>query len=138
VQRYWLAAALAYNLRHEECYELVAKQQQIDPQPFYAKMMLFLQHALQGQSEKIEAILTDDFVQTAWRDLQYSSLVATYYAMLDQKDNALKWLTNSVDRGFINYPFLAKYDPFLSECSEYAPIQKLLRRVKREWENFKV
>jgi disulfide oxidoreductase YuzD len=33
--------------------------------------------------------------------------------LLDKRKDTLDWLENAVDRGFINYPFLAEKDPFL-------------------------
>ena len=40
--------------------------------------------------------------------------------------------------GFINYPFLNEYDPFLENIRREERFKKLMKRVKHEWENFEV
>ena len=48
----------------------------------------------------------------------------------------LEMLEVAVDQGFINYPFLAKYDDFLEPVRHDPRGQVLLARVRREWETF--
>jgi hypothetical protein len=50
----------------------------------------------------------------------------------------LDWLENAVDRGFICYPFLNEYDPFLERIRGEERFRQLMKRVKREWEEFEV
>jgi hypothetical protein len=40
--------------------------------------------------------------------------------------------------GAINYPFLATLDPWLANIRGDARFQKLMERVKYEWEHFEV
>ena len=51
---------------------------------------------------------------------------------------SLDWLENSVDLGFINYPFLNEYDPFLESIRGEKRFKELMKRVKYEWEHFDV
>jgi hypothetical protein len=39
------------------------------------------------------------------------------FAMINKKSDALNWLENSVDHGFVNYPFINDYDPLLKNIS---------------------
>jgi len=48
----------------------------------------------------------------------------------------LDWLDNAVNRGFINYPYLNEYDPYLASIRGEARFKKLMERVKSEWERF--
>jgi hypothetical protein len=57
---------------------------------------------------------------------------------LGEMDKALYWLENTVNCGFINYPFMAEIDPFLENIRGEERFKKLLERVKYEWENFEV
>ena len=77
-----------------------------------------------------------------WQQLEeislYSFYLADFYAMLDEREQALDWLENAVNRGFINYPYLSEYDPFLAKLRGDPRFQKLMVRVKGEWERFEV
>jgi non-specific serine/threonine protein kinase len=64
--------------------------------------------------------------------------IAASFALINEKDKSLEWLENAVDRGFINYPFLNEYDPFLENIRGEPRFKKLMERVKHEWENFEV
>ena len=64
--------------------------------------------------------------------------MAITFALLDERRRAPDWLENTVDRGFINYPFLAEKDPFLANLRGEEQFNKLMERVKKEWEEFEV
>jgi hypothetical protein len=49
---------------------------------------------------------------------------------------ALHWLAIAVDRGFINYPFLGRHDPFIARLRSQPRFQKLLETVRDRWEKF--
>ena len=55
-------------------------------------------------------------------------------ALLDEKDEAFDWLEHAVGKGFINYPFLAQHDPFLTNLRKDKKFSKLMEKVKAEWE----
>jgi hypothetical protein len=104
----------------------------------WTQLSHFLKLALQGDKERILQLLTDDFLETTRRDLQYSYHIATFYSIIEQTDTAIKWLENSVNQGFINYPFMDAIDPFLENVRSEPRFKKLLEKVKHEWENFEV
>jgi non-specific serine/threonine protein kinase len=108
------------------------------PDIFFTRLAVFLQHALQGEKEKALALINDEFTAAARVDWQYSSLMAGGYALLQEKDQALDWLENAINRGFINYPFIAKHDPFLENLRGDERFEKLLAKAKAAWENFEV
>jgi non-specific serine/threonine protein kinase len=108
----------------------------IAPEHFYTQMGLFLKYALKGEKEKIQNLLTKDFKNFSKRDPQWSHGVAFFYSLLGQKEDALDWLEKAVNRGFINYPFLNEYTPFLKNIRGEERFKKLMERVKYEWENF--
>jgi hypothetical protein len=51
-------------------------------------------------------------------------------------DRALHWLAMAVDRGFINYPFLAQHDPFFQRLRSEPRFQTLMETVRHRWESF--
>jgi hypothetical protein len=50
----------------------------------------------------------------------------------------LDWLQNAVNLGHINYFFFAEKDIFLANLRGDPDFEQLMRRVKREWEEFEV
>jgi len=52
--------------------------------------------------------------------------------------DAMEWLEHSVNLGFINYPYLNEYCVFLKSIRSEERFEKLMVRVKYEWENFEV
>lgn len=63
-------------------------------------------------------------------------LLAQAYALCGQASLAIVWLGRAVERGFINYPFLAQHDPLLAPIREEPGFQAILRDVERRWERF--
>jgi len=53
-------------------------------------------------------------------------------------EESVFWLEKAMKRGFINYPFLSKIDPFIAKIRDDSRIQKILAQIKTEWENFEV
>ena len=51
-------------------------------------------------------------------------------------DRAIHWLSIAVDRGFINYPYLAHHDPFLKTVRTDSRFQELVATVRERWEKF--
>ena len=51
-------------------------------------------------------------------------------------DRALDWLAIAIDRGFINYPFLAQHDPFFATLRSDPRFQELMETVRDRWERF--
>jgi hypothetical protein len=57
------------------------------------------------------------------------------YALAGHPVEALDWLEHAVDSGFVNHPFLAR-DQLLDSVRGTERFEKLMERVKREWEAF--
>jgi hypothetical protein len=66
----------------------------------------------------------------------FPRLLAQGFAMTGLPDRAIQWLRISVDRGFINYPFLARHDPFFTSLRSDPRFQELLEIVRQRCERF--
>ncbi len=132
------AVILIYNNEIDEAITIIDQNAKTDPGNVVAKLGLILKYAIQGDEEKVFREMTPDFKKTCQRDLGFSHHISGIFAMLDVKDEALNWLENAVNFGFINYPFLNEYDPFLKNIRGEERFKKLMERVKYEWENFEV
>jgi TolB-like protein len=133
---FWYALGLASNQRFEEACSLVDEHSQRESEDWALRRALILCSAIEGETREMDALLSPEFTKTMKRDPQYSWQIASFYALAGEKVKALDWLENAVDRGFINYPFLAEYDPFLESIRNEDRFQRLMERVRYEWEHF--
>jgi hypothetical protein len=83
-------------------------------------------------------LFTEEFKQIGWNDFGLPLFIADFYALIDEREESIKWLERSVYWGFINYPFLSEIDPFLKNIRREEQFMKLLKNVKYAWENFKI
>ena len=108
---------------------------------------LVLGSGLMGRAAAFDLLRHDDTKELILADIDESNLksVADFLndsrvktVVLDAKDEALNWLEHAINIGFINYPFLNEYDPFLENIRGEKRFKKLMERVKYEWEHFEV
>ncbi len=71
-------------------------------------------------------------------DETFSWVLSECYSLLEEKEEALDWLENAANLGFINYPFLSKVDPYLENLRGEDRFKRLMEKVKNEWEHFEV
>jgi len=130
---------LAYTLRIEEAYSILFKLVKDDPKNYWFQMVYGLVSELKGQTSELLSSLQDPAFNTwASRDFSYSYYMADIYALLGEKEKAFEWVEHAVSIGYINYPFLNIYDPFLANIRGEESFRKLMERVKYEWEHFEV
>ena len=135
---WFYAWSLTFAGRNEEAYALIDQLEEKASGTVYASLGLFTKYALLGKrKEALEAVTPQ--LQTAAKGVEYLSRdMAHGYALIDEKEKALDWLENAVDRGFIAYSFLNSHDPFLENIRGEERFEKLMERVKYEWEIFEV
>jgi TolB-like protein/thioredoxin-like negative regulator of GroEL len=66
----------------------------------------------------------------------FPRMLAQAYALAAMPDEAMACLRVAVDRGFINYPFLANHDPFFDRIRTLPAFQELLAAVRDRWQAF--
>ncbi|MDH3215420.1 MAG: protein kinase [Candidatus Krumholzibacteria bacterium] len=127
---------LACQDRFEEAYPVLDFVAQEASEDFFRSISSFLKHALQKNRGRALQSVTNELNRTAKNDLQYSAHMAECYSLIGEKDKAIKWLTNAVNKGFINHPFLASIDPFFKNLRGGERFNRLMQDVKRKWETF--
>lgn len=63
-------------------------------------------------------------------------LLSQAYALCGQNGLAIVWLGRAVERGFINYPYMANHDPLWAPIRDEPGFQAILRDVRQRWEQF--
>jgi len=130
------AGLLASCSRFDEARDLIRGNVRADLEDISTRLTLLLEGALDGDSSRFREIMTEDFRRTARRDPQWSYFVAGIHAFAGLKQEALDWLSNAVDRGYINYPFIAEQDPALASIRGEPRFRDIAARAKHEWEHF--
>jgi len=130
------ALVLAYNKKSIEAFSIIEQAAKDSLNNVFSKIALLLKFGLLKDREQVLQIMTPDFLKTCQRDAAFSYDIAIILALLGEKNEALDWLENAVNRGFINFPLLAEKDPWLADLRGDERFQKLMERVKYEWEHF--
>ncbi len=104
----------------------------------YGSISGFLSRALQGDARGAGAQVTPQLEQAAFWTEFLAFFLAQGYALIGRRDEALRWLRAAIARGLINYPLLAKEDPFLESLRGDPEFDALMRDVRRRWEAFQL
>jgi len=135
---FWLAHILARAQNHKEFYEVADHLLEGDEKDIIADFIRFLRSTYEKDKKNALKVLTEKLKIFGWQDPECVWLMASCFALIDERDQALKWLERAIERGWINYPLFTKIDPFLENIRQEPEFKKLMERVKYEWENFEV
>ncbi len=131
--RYWYVLALIYDHQLDEALALIEQHTSEFTDSVFVRQELLLKWALQRNKAEAVRVLTPDFVRACKRDADVSRVIGAAMALLDEKEEALDWLQNAVDRGFLNYSFLEK-DPLFETLRGAERFKKIIGQAKREIE----
>ena len=101
-----------------------------------ARIAFFLAFALAGKHGEAQAVLTPQVEAAARATDVFARFLAHGFALAGMAERAMRWLEVAVDRGFINYPFLARHDPVFRLLRSEARFKRLLEVVRDRWERF--
>ena len=136
--RFAYAFTLALNGRHDDAYSLIDLLVKDAPRTFPGRLGALFKYALQGDEAGAKQATNEQFLADARWDEAASCWLADCYALIGHAEEAIKWLENAMRQGFINYPFLAEYDPFLVNIRSEDSFKRLMVTVKDRWEQFEV
>lgn len=63
----------------------------------------------------------------------YARHAAEAWAFAGNPARAAHWLDRAVDLGFVNWPYLARYSPFLGPLADDPALKPVLDKAKRRW-----
>jgi DNA-binding SARP family transcriptional activator/TolB-like protein/tetratricopeptide (TPR) repeat protein len=129
------ATVLIWSQRFDEARETLEILSAKAPSSPLAQFNPLIFHALAGRKASALAAVTPQLAAMAASYEITSWQMGAYHAMVGANDVAIDWLERAVGRGFINYPMLAEYDPFLKRLRGEPRFTRLLDEVKREWES---
>ncbi len=136
--RWAYGVVLAWALHTDEACIILEQIVKDTPNITFGQYASFLLNALRENTEEACRVITPE-IASSWKgQLQIAYLVASIYSMMGKTDESLDWLEHAINRGFINYPVLNEYDPFLTKMRGNPRYDQLMERVKHEWESFEV
>jgi tetratricopeptide (TPR) repeat protein len=133
---FFYALGEAYRGDHDSALAILDRLRSEDPNNATVRFCRILEHTLLGNKDKALGELTPEFRATVARDPMWGHFLAATLAYVGAEDEALDMLEQAVNVGFINYPMMAAHDPFLAKLRGNVRFERLLARVKREWEAF--
>jgi TolB-like protein len=101
-----------------------------------ARLAMFLAHAVAGDTAAMHAMLTPETEAAATAGDVFPRMLAQGYALAGMPERAFHWLEIAIGRGFINYPFLARHDPFFRSLRTHPRFQPLMETTRDRWERF--
>ncbi len=134
--RYSRASALAAAGRKEEAGRLLESLELGEDFEIWRHSALLLKFALKGEKERLPEVLRPQLVRLAELDACTAISIAEFHALAGDSETALIWLEKAISRGYLNYPFLSRHGFLFSTLRGDLRFEKLVQRVKHEWENF--
>ena len=132
VQLYY-AYFLVINGKNNEASQILDQFINSTSGSIFSIVGVLFKDAIQGRDSS--DILTHEAEEKLKIDVEWSWLIADFYSMMNKKERAIDWLEHIVNRGFINYPFLSKFDPFLENIRYEERFINLMKKVKNKWEH---
>lgn len=130
--------SLAYMDRKEEAGKIFEEVARDQPGTLFACLGLAFKCAFEGKRSEALAVLdSNPSLRKSW-DFQSCYWKTECLALAGEKELALDCLELDVNLGMSNYPLMSELDPFLANLRGEERFQKLMERVKFEWENFEV
>jgi TolB-like protein len=102
------------------------------------RLASFLVRALDGSAASAHALVTAEVEAAARTTDLFPRILAQGYALAGLAERATYWLDAAIDRGFINYPYLAHHDPFFQPLRLDSRFIQLLDIVRHRWEQFAI
>ena len=127
---------LALNGRHDDVATVLDGFSFAERESVPARVAQFLAHALGRRQQDALACVTPEIEAIATTSDVFARFLADGYAMAGVPERAIHWLEVAVDRGYINHPFMARYDPCFEPVRSQPRFQQLLGIVHERWRSF--
>lgn len=134
--RLFLVWALAGARRNEEAIAIAEGFSEETAHSLPGQVAHLFAAGLRGETIDADSALSFDAEALANTSDIIPRLLAQAYALLGETGLAIVWLGRAVERGFINYPYLAHHDPLLASIRDEPGFRSILRDVERRWEQF--
>jgi TolB-like protein len=133
--RLFYAWILALNGRADELRELAAAIPAEATESLPARITAGFARALAGEENATSRFAAEHEVAATATEL-FPRFLAQLHALAGEPGPAMRWLSIAVGRGFINYPFLSRHDPFFRTMRDEPRFREILAGARERWERF--
>src|SRR5688572_16699463 len=130
------ALMLAANGRREEGVAMLDAVARDTSAMAWARLAPAMACALRGERGELLRLMTPELRAAAKWDEIFSWWIADCFALVNEADAAIDFLERAVEFGFINAPWLSKYEPFLGSLRNEPRFGRLMERVRAAWRAF--
>ena len=134
--RLFFGWVLTLNKRHGDVEPLLQAIPADQRSTLPARLLFFTARAAAGRQQEALAELTPEIEAVARGTDVFPRFLAEGFALANQPDEALRWLRVAVERGFINYPYLARNDNAFAQIRGDRAFLDLLHSVHDRWQRF--
>ena len=128
--------ALAATGRRDDAVRLLDAVSHDAEQMTWARLAPAMAQALRGDRAGVVQRMTPELRTAAASDDIFSWWSADCFALVGETNAALDYVESAVRLGFINYPFLAEHEPFLSSVRGDPRFGRLMESVRSAWAAF--
>jgi tetratricopeptide (TPR) repeat protein len=133
---------LMWKEQYENAFELLDQLTRHDADEkvhkIFTEILILFRYAYEGDKKKAQEALNNELKNYLWQDPEFPWLGAGIYSLMNEKDEALRWLEHAINRGWINYPLFNEQDPFYENIRGEKRFKELMERIRPLWENFEV
>jgi serine/threonine protein kinase len=130
------ALMLAANGRREEGVALLDTVAGDTSAMAWARLAPAMACALRGERDDLLRLMTPELRAAAEWDEIFAWWVADCFALVNEADAAIDFLERAVEFGFINAPWLSKYEPFLGSLRHEPRFRCMMEAVRTAWRTF--
>jgi TolB-like protein len=130
------ALMLAANGRREEGVAMLDTVAGDASTMAWARLAPAMSCALRGDRDELLRLMTPELRAAAEWDEIFAWWAADCFALVNEADTAIDFLERAVEFGFINAPWLEKYEPFLASLRREPRFRCLMEAVRTAWRAF--
>ena len=136
--RFWYIYLLFWNNKINEALPILSSLSEEFYDHTLTRIIHFVKSALDGNTIEAHEALSEEIQKFAMYHSAYARILAEGYALLNEKEESLKYLERAMELGWINFPSFSEEDPFLENIRSEERYKELMYDVKMKWEGFTI
>jgi TolB-like protein/class 3 adenylate cyclase len=129
---WWVAQMAAYAGELDAAYEEFTKVASVDGGLWTDFSLLFKRALDNDHDELVQHLKTTNLTDYALTDEYYSLYLASALTLVNEYDEAIRWIKHSINWGFSNYKFLQEGNRFFQPLHDHLLFQDLINTARQQ------